>query len=349
VWAQTGAAGTETLVRPPIPADLSEPVTSDAQAVQTSEQRQMATMLLNNARALSNVRAYPYELKTTFTSSGSSSSDGAWSLEDISPRRNIYRWTAQGPAYSAINLYNDRLLYSNQPAGTIPLRLTQVREAIFFIYPGTGPNMSLRTATGNLNGAALNCVLVAPAFGGQSFSGGRNWEESEYCTDPQFGLLVTYSPTPGLYIHYDYTNAIHFHDKTIPGAFTISEEGRAVIEAKTQSVTDPTGLNPSLFTPAGLGPIGVGSVMTPPVRVHRMVGPMPVGGKGNLDFVVLLGVASQDGQLTEPEILASTNASLNQTALDRAKNWRPGNQGQSGTTPQSHEVIFTFEFVTPAT
>ena len=171
----------------------------EAQAVQTPEQRQAATSLLENARALSNVRAHPYDLKTTFTSFGSSSSDGAWSLEDISPSRNVYRWTAQGPGYSAVNLYNSRLLYSNLPSGAIPLRLTQVREAIFFIYPNMGPYMSLRTATGSLNGASLQCVLAAQAFGGKSFSGGRNWEESEYCVDPQHGLLVSYSPTPGLY------------------------------------------------------------------------------------------------------------------------------------------------------
>ncbi len=348
-WAQR--ASVESLARPAIPADPLEPVMGEAQAVQTPEQRQAATSLLENARALSNVRAHPYDLKTTFTSFGSSSSDGAWSLEDISPSRNVYRWTAQGPGYSAVNLYNSRLLYSNLPSGAIPLRLTQVREAIFFIYPNMGPYMSLRTATGSLNGASLQCVLAAQAFGGKSFSGGRNWEESEYCVDPQHGLLVSYSPTPGLYIHYDYTNAIRFHDKVIPSGFTIAEEGRPVIQAKTESVTDPTGLNPGLFAPAGLSSIGVGSVMTPPSRVRSVLGGVPVSGNASLDVVVLLGVSSPDGHLTEAEILASSNASLNQKALDRAKNWQAGNQiqTQSGTTPQSHEVIFTFEFVTPST
>ena len=131
----------------------------------------------------------------------------------------MYRWTAQGPGYSGVNLYRDDLLYSDQPSGVVPLRLTQVREAIFFIYPGTGPYASLRTAPGSLNGTAVQCVLTAQAFAGRVFMGSRNWEESEYCVDPQSGLLLTYSPTPGLYVHYDYSNAIHFHDKLIPGSF----------------------------------------------------------------------------------------------------------------------------------
>jgi hypothetical protein len=56
---------------------------------------------------------------------------------------------------------------------------------------------------------------------------------------------MTYSPAPGLYVRYDYTNAIPFHSKTIPGGSIITEAGRTVIQAKTQSVSDPTGVDPA--------------------------------------------------------------------------------------------------------
>lgn len=99
--------------------------------------------LLDKAHGLSNVRAQPYALKTSFIASGGLASDGSWVLEDIAPKGGGYRWTAQGPNYSAINLYpasSANGLYGNQPSGILPLRLTQVRSAIFFIYPGVGPN-----------------------------------------------------------------------------------------------------------------------------------------------------------------------------------------------------------------
>jgi hypothetical protein len=347
-WAQTTAGAAvrplpvEELPEPPVPADPLELVQGNAETVETPEQRQAAIALLNSARANSNVRAHPYHLVTTFQSFGSSASDGVWSLDDMSPGGKLYRWTAEGPGYSAVHLYSNELLYTNQPSMAIPLRLAQVREAIFFTYPRIGPYPSLRTANGSLDGAPLNCILTAPGFGGRTFSGGRNWEESEYCVDPNSRLLVTESPAPGVYVRYDYTNAIQFHGKTIPGGLTISEFGRPMIEAKTQSVSDPGNGNPALFAPSGLTAIGVGSIMTPPARVRRGQG----GASGTLQMVELHGVSSPDGQMSEIEVLASTNAGLNQAALDWANRWQqPANQPRNGSTPQSHEIFFLYETV----
>ncbi len=191
----------DAIPRPPVPADPLELVTGPAQAVETAEQRLAAVALLNRARDLSTVRAQPYDLKTSFTSTGGSASDGNWSLEDMSPSKGIYRWTAQGPAYSVINLYPNTTrgtLYSNLSSGVVPLRLEQVREALFFVYPPTGPQASIRTATGYLNGMQQNCVLIANGFRGPALNGARDWLESELCADSANGLLTTYSPAPGL-------------------------------------------------------------------------------------------------------------------------------------------------------
>jgi hypothetical protein len=204
------------LAQPPVPNDPLELVTV-AQPIQDADQRLAATTLLANARALSNVRAQAYDLKTTFTSNGSSSSDGSWTLEDISPSRGLYRWTAQGPGYSAVNLYTKGLLYSSQTSGVVPLRLAQVRAAIFFAYPATGPRASLRTAAANLGGVDVSCVLVSHTSRKSSVSG-RRWEESEYCVDPKSNLLMSYSPAPGIYVVYDYSNAIRFHHQVIPAS-----------------------------------------------------------------------------------------------------------------------------------
>ncbi len=107
----------------PTPYDPLELVPRDAQYVSSPEERAAADELLVKAQRLSNVRLQPYDLKTTFITSGSLPSDGAWTLEDISPGAGLYRWAAQGPSYSGVFLLKDRLFSSNQQNPTIPLRL----------------------------------------------------------------------------------------------------------------------------------------------------------------------------------------------------------------------------------
>jgi hypothetical protein len=338
-------------VQPPVPGDPLELVT-DAQPVQDAEQRAAAMHLLTNARALSNVRAHPYDLKTTFVSTGASpgTDAGSWSLEDISPGREVYRWTAQGPSYSVISLHTNQLVYSNQAAGAMPLRLAQVRTAIFFVYPAIGPRASLRTGAGSLNGADVTCVLVSRTAQTKSATGGRHWDESEYCVDPTSGLLMSYSPVPGMYVAYDYANAVHFHDKIIPGKFTITAAGQKVAEAHTESVTDPGKLDPALFQPAGLEKIGAGPLMTPPWRVRTGTG-AGASANGTLQVVVLDGMVTPGGQLGEVQVLATSDAGLNQSALATAaawKSWESQDDAQPGATPQSDEVFFTVEFAQTA-
>ncbi|MGC9951734.1 MAG: hypothetical protein ABSF64_35745 [Bryobacteraceae bacterium] len=338
-------ANFESLPQAPVPNDPLELVTGDAQPVQNAEQRAVATGLLKKARDATNVRAYAYDLKTTFVSSGAS--EGAWSLEDTSPSRGVYRWTAQGPSYSATNLYSNELLYGNQAAGTMPLRLAQVRAAIFFAYQEFGPYATLRTATGSLNGAEVSCVLVSHSGLNNLPAGARRWEESEYCMDSKSGVLMRYSPVPGVFVSYDYTNAFHFHDKAIPGKFTITIGGQSVAEARTESVKDPGAMDPALFQPAGLEKIGVGSLMTRPWKIRTTA-----SGSGNtqgaLQFVVLDGMVTPDGQMGEVQVVASSNAALNQSALDKAaafRGWQTAEDAQPGATPLSHEVFFTVQFV----
>ena len=116
--------------QPAVPPDPLELVTGDAQPVQTARQRANVRDLLTHSLALSNVRVYPYHRITAFTAFGATSSDGAWKLDDMSSADNTYRWAAQGPSYSATNLYLDQTLYSSEPSGNIPLRLAQVRTGL---------------------------------------------------------------------------------------------------------------------------------------------------------------------------------------------------------------------------
>jgi hypothetical protein len=343
-----------TIPRPPVPADPLELVTGAAQPVQDAQQRIAAIALLNKAHDLSNVRAQPYDLKTSFSAYGGLTSDGSWMLEDISPGRG-YRWTAQGPNYSAINLYPESVrsgLYGNQASGMLPLRLMQVRSAIFFSYPTVGPQASVRTANGLLNGVQLRCVLIVIGAGNRSFTGARNWEESEYCVDANTGLFTTYSPVPGLFVHYDYSPAVRFHNKFIPAGFTITEGGRVVAEARTVGVTDPPPPTDTMFNTAGLVALGAGRAMNPGFNMP-IVTPAPgrqlptSNADAAIQVVTLHGNVSGDGRLSEVEILASTDPSLNQAALERATAIAQGRvPAQPGATMQSSEIFLTFEFLT---
>ena len=330
------------LAQPPVPSDPLELVTGNAQPVQDVNQRAEIINLLLNSHRLSNVRAQPYDLKTTFTASGSSSSSGVWQLEDMSIG-GFYRWTAQGPNFSAVNLQANRIMYSNQPTNSLPLRLLQVREAIFYSEPMVGPRASLRTASGSVNGVDVVCALISHNAATSGQTGGRRWDEEEYCVDPRAGTLMTYSLAPGLYVQYDYSKALQFHGKLIANKFTITQAGQTVAETQTESVTDPPN-NPAAFQTAGLNQIGVGPVMSAPWHVRSMR-PSPTGAPGGTEQIVVLhGMQSPDGQLTEVELLASSDASLNEPALAAASKWVGGMMGQEpepGATPQSHEVLMT--------
>ena len=335
----------------PVPYDPMELVTGNAQLIESAEERAATIELLAKAHRLSNVRLHPYDLKTSFTSYGSSSSDGPWILEDMSPSGNVYRWTAEGPGFSGIFLAANKLVSSNQPGGAMPLRLAQVRDAMWDVYfPAIGPYATLRVANGDLNGASLRCILVARGISEKKppeFASGRSFDEAEYCLNPDTGLLEMYSPYAGLYIRYDYANAVHFHEVIIPDGFTITERGKTVIEAKTENVGDAPPANSNLFEPAGLNPLGVGQVIQGPMRVQGFETTESSDSSAAGQVVVLHGMVSPEGQLSEVEVLASTNPSLEGAAIDHANKahaLQMDGDTQPGTTPRSREVVFTVEF-----
>jgi len=338
----------------PVPYDAMEMVTGGARLVESGEERAEIIDMLVKARRLSNVRMHPYDLKTSFVSYGSSSSDGQWILEDVSPSGNLYRWTAQGPSFSGIFLAANKLVSSNQPGGAMPLRLAQVRDAMWDVYsPGIGPHATLRVADGDLNGASLRCILVAHGILGKKqpeFASGRSFDEAEYCVNPETGLLETYSPYAGLYIRYDYANALHFHEAILPDGFTITERGKTVIEAKTDSVEDAPPPNSNLFEPSGLNPLGVGQVIQGPMRVRGFEMIQSLGASSAGQVVVLHGMVSPNGHLSEVEVLASTDPSLEGAAIDHANKAQALQMDadvQPGATPRSREIVFTVEFAPP--
>src|SRR5262249_15482282 len=142
---------------------------------------------------------------------------------------------------------------------------------IFFNFAGVGPNVGLRTASGVLDGKEQSCLLMSRGPQAQSIIGSRNWLEDEYCMDQASGLLTVHSPVPGLYIHYLYSAAPNFHGLFVPTGFQIEQAGKILIEAKTESVTDPPDRTDPMFSNAGLTAAGAGREMTGPVTVSDVM------------------------------------------------------------------------------
>jgi hypothetical protein len=88
-------------------------------------------------------------------------------------------------------------------------------------------------------------------------------------------------------------------------------------------------------------------VIVGPLMVRGFQTSQSLDGSAAGQVVVLHGMVSPSGHLTEVEVLASTNASLDGAAVDhanRAHALQTGVNLQPGTTPQSREIIFTVEF-----
>lgn len=338
-----------------VPYDAIEPVTGDVKLVQTAEERAQLLEMFMKGRRLSNVRQFPYLLKTTFTAYGSQSSSGSWSIEDTSPGAGIYRWAAQGPSFSGIFLQRDGLLSSNQADGNVPLRLAQVRDAMWSEYfPGFGPHAALFTSTGTMSGAEVRCVLIMRGVirNDEMYSLKRSFNEEEYCFDPQSGLLASYSPIPGYFVRYDYSAALHFHDRVIiPNTFTIYEAGKPIVEARTESVGDPASTNDAIFEPSGLRPLGTGQVVDPMVSIRSIVPNFSTTDAAAQDQVVVVSaMISARGDIQDREVILTTDESLDEVALDHITksgiaSFKASIQQQAGTTPRSQAVIFAVEVV----
>ena len=306
------------IAEPPVPSDPLELVTGDAQPVTDAAQRAEIVDLLVKAHRNSNVRAQPYDLKTTFTISGSLSA-GDWQEEDIAPSGDFYRWTVAGPGYSTLNLTAHHLFYSSQQFTVLPLRLMQVHQALFRPEAVVRAHATLRIANASLDGVDLTCALVTHNAVAPAAAGGRRWEEQEWCVDPKAGTLVTYSEAPGSYVHYDYSNALQFHGRLIPNGFTITQAGETIVQAQAASVTKPPA-NPEAYQTAGLNQIGEGASMALAPWEFRMTFPGGAGGAPitGTQVVAVHAMQATDGEISDAEVIASSDpVSMNRRCISR--------------------------------
>jgi hypothetical protein len=246
--------GFTQVVRPlvPVPQDPLELASGVVQTVDTPEKRAALTSILDKAHKQISLHgsSNPFDLKVSFYATGPWVNQGAGSMEEIWLSPKQWRWTATVGGYSQVRVgAAGNLAYDELPGGVMPLPLQMLRGAIFNPMQGSPGTANMRIATSSFSGANVTCALMDAPGNPVSKAPGRYWPESEYCANPDTALLQIASVAPGYYVAYDYANALRFHDLVLPGKITISENGRTVIEARVDGLTDAASANPALFVP----------------------------------------------------------------------------------------------------
>lgn len=321
-----------------IPADPLELATGQIRPVRNLAARTALLSLLGRARDRYNLRnaGLAYDIKVGFTvdSGGQTNFDGAWQMEDVFDPRQGLRWTANTGAYSITRISSNGAIWEDATAKDIPLRLEEVRAALFDPMPAAGSvgRQALRKATAVLDGVKLTCVLSSTGGSGGA-TAGRRWNEREDCIDPTSGLLRTHSQVPGRYYLYDYSRQVQIGGRVLAGNVTVTEGGKAVSQISIDSLTEVSSADSSLFEPTGAmkakGQVGaLGGAQWRALSI----------GQGTVsDVVCVFGVVNTEGQLVEAHSI--TPVDPNSAKVIAAARERFSLAPPPGATSQQHFVF----------
>lgn len=336
----------------PIPKDPLEMVTGQIRAVDTPARRAAVLQLLDRARNSYALRSagHGYDLKVTFNvnSGGQTEFDGVWKMHDVFDPQQGLRWTAKASAsYSITRISLNGMLYGEETANYIPLRLQEARAALFDPIPSPESlaRASIRKSTEIFNGTQLKCVLLSGAGNAASPAPGRRWDETEECIDPQSGLLKTHSQVPGRYYAYDYSNAPRLAGHILPRKVTVTEAGKTVTEISVDKLTELPAADPSLFVPTeAMKARGRAIAMAGAQKISRFAGqgPFPTGATAHA--VCVFGVVTPSGQLVEAHSLQPSDPN-SQAAVEAAKQMDFSQRTPLEVQPQQHFVFVIEKFV----
>jgi len=326
----------------PLPTDPLELATGPTLVVDTAERRALVLGLLEQARQhaseLYAVGAPPAALKVSFTASGQSRYTGSGEMEEIRFSRELWRWSARLGDYSQVRIFQHGIAYDEKTPGPIPLRIQMVRGAVLWSMFRVRPGMMMRMATAKWNGMDLVCALLS-GDEEKTTSAGRRWEEREYCVDSKAGLLRIYSEAPGIYVTYDYQDAVQFHGRTMARDIAVVEEGVVVLQIHVDSLQDPGTPDRSMFTPTKeMLDRGPGIILRPPIRFTDSASSLP-GYAGVVQPVIIHAAIDRDGKVVEAEPLQNSDLNLSNAALAVVKRSTYGTQGDGGVPLQMEAFI----------
>jgi hypothetical protein len=315
---QAPAARGQAMALAAVPDTPLELVTGSARALITAEERDAAMDLLGRARQNVTLHAAgvpPFQMKVSFTSSGGSQFEGDGTMEEIYAGP-VLRWTERLASSSQTHLVSGGQTFATNPTEAIPLRVQMVRGAIFQpIGPAPGTGM-IRAQNVQRDGQELTCLLLSGSVPTAPMP--RQWVETEFCIDPQTALLHSWSAAPGIYVNYDYSDAIQFHGRTLARQITVVEANKPLLQIHIDSVKDADNLDPVIFEPTremiGAGPA---FVLGYPRRFPMRAGMLENSAPQMIQPVIVHATLSNvDGRVLEAEALQDTNPELAQAAVE---------------------------------
>ncbi len=335
------------------PSDPLELVTGAAQPVTTIEQRAAAVALLSRAAdqySMHSKTTPAHTLQMAFNATASTLfPGGAGQLRETWISGQNWRWDATLGDYSLLRISSNGVAYDQQTPQPIPLRLKMLANAVFAPLQFATPRVdAMRTASVSWKGGQITCILLGQSGSAQSPAAattGRQWNESEFCIDPATGLLDVYSEVPGYYAIYDYSNALKFHDRTLPGAVTISENATAVVHAQLTGIADTDPANMAPFTPtAQMMSHGPAVVLFAPTQMTRIVPSQSVQPGSTIEPAIVHITLDEQGNVQESELLQTTGLSPQALAFVTGTQLWPAPQ-TAGTPPRQREAYVRVEFV----
>lgn len=302
------------------PADSSELVTGQAHVLVTPEERAAASSLLQRARDnyfSPHILRTPYVLKLSFNSMGDSLYEGQGTMEEVRLSSQRWRWTAQIAGISTGRLIYGRHVYSTSATNNVPLRIYMLRTALFAPGPAFASGQMIRSATVNYKGSDITCLLLSGNVPAEPAP--RFWVESEYCIDPDSGLLQVWSEAPGIYVTYDYNDPIEFHGRKLARQITFVEDGKTVLEAHVDSLQEPGDVDPNSLQPtAEMLP---SYILSAPERFP--VRAVTVANQNDAyaihSVIVHATIDGTTGKVLEAEALQSYDPNLTRQALEIVK------------------------------
>lgn len=342
----TVAIGQEPPQVAPLPRDPLEPSTGATFVPDTPHERALVLSLVERARQNSDLHMAtmsPFTLKLSFNAAGQASYTGAGDMEEtwLSGRR--WRWSAHLGSFSMVRMGGGGVAYDDKTPGPIPMRVHMLRTAVFWPVLTFSPGALIRIASTKWNGMDVMCVLLSRQGNPATATPGRRWEEMEYCIDTQDSLLRLYSEAPGIYVTFDYRDALHFHNRVLPREVTIVEGDTTVISARLESITDPVSTDVAYFTPTEqMKERGPGAMLMSPGRFPLSV-PLSIGPVGTVQPVIVVVEVGEDGKVLEAEVLRNSNSALSRQVLEEVRKASYSPQKEHGV-PQQRQLYINLRF-----
>lgn len=143
---------------------------------------------------------------------------------------------------------------------------------------------------------------------------------------------------------YDYTNALEFHVRMLPGKISITENGTPVLEAQLTSIADTNASDSSPFTPtAQMIAQGPATALGSPSR-YSVRTPAP---GSYTQPVIVHAIIDEHGNARETEVLQSSSVSA--SALDFVGKMKHGQMKPAGgAITIEREVFINVQFLPAA-